>query len=43
MTTFDEMLKAGYGFTDPSVTLGASLEAGGTVHRQVWVRPRGRR
>jgi DNA helicase HerA-like ATPase len=38
MTTFDEMLKAGYGFTDPSVTLGASLEAGGTVHREPKIR-----
>jgi DNA helicase HerA-like ATPase len=38
MTTFDEMLKAGYGFTDPSVTLGAGLEPGGTVHREPKVR-----
>jgi hypothetical protein len=32
MSTFDEILKAGYGFTDPSVILGAALEAGGKVH-----------
>jgi uncharacterized protein len=38
MTTFDEMLKAGYGFGDPAVTLGASLEAAGTVHREPKVR-----
>ena len=38
MTTFDEMLKAGYGFSDPAVTLGASLEAGGTVHREPKIR-----
>jgi DNA helicase HerA-like ATPase len=38
MTTFDEMLKAGYGFTDASVTLGAALEAAGAVHREPKVR-----
>ena len=38
MTTFDEMLKAGYGFTDAAVTLGAALEAGGTVHPEPKVR-----
>jgi len=26
------MLAAGYGFSDPAVTLGAALESGGTVH-----------
>jgi uncharacterized protein len=38
MTTFDEMLKAGYGFTDPAVTLGAALDKAGTVHREPKVR-----
>ena len=38
MTTFDEMLKAGYGFTDPAVTLGAGLEASGTLHREPMIR-----
>ncbi|HKU59811.1 MAG TPA: helicase HerA-like domain-containing protein [Gemmatimonadales bacterium] len=38
MSTFDEILKAGYGFTDPSVTLGAALEAGGKVHPEPKVR-----
>ena len=38
MSTFDEMLKAGYGFSDPSVTLGAALEAGGKVHPEPKVR-----
>ena len=38
MTTFDEMLKAGYGFTDAAVTLGAGLEAGGAVHPEPKVR-----
>ena len=28
MTSFDEMLAAGYGFTDPAITLGAALEGG---------------
>src|SRR4029078_12968768 len=36
--TFDEMLKAGYGFADAAVTLGAALEAGGTVHPEPKVR-----
>ena len=34
---FAEMLKAGYGFTDPAVTLGAALE-GGAVHQEPKVR-----
>jgi DNA helicase HerA-like ATPase len=38
MTTFDEMLKAGYGFTDPAVTLGAALEGTGTVHPEPKIR-----
>src|SRR3954447_4053482 len=38
MTTFDEMLKAGYGFTDAAVTLGAALEGGGAVHPEPKVR-----
>jgi DNA helicase HerA-like ATPase len=38
MTTFDEMLKAGYGFTDPAVTFGAALEGSGTVHPEPKVR-----
>jgi uncharacterized protein len=38
MSTFDEILKAGYGFSDPSVTLGAALEAGGKVHPEPKVR-----
>jgi DNA helicase HerA-like ATPase len=38
MTTFDEMLKAGYGFADPAVTLGAGLEGGRTAHREPKVR-----
>ena len=32
MTSFADMLAAGYGFTDPAITLGAALE-GGAVHR----------
>jgi DNA helicase HerA-like ATPase len=32
MTSFSDMLLAGYGFTDPAITLGAALE-GGTVHQ----------
>jgi DNA helicase HerA-like ATPase len=28
-SSFDEVLAAGYGFTDPSVTLGAALDSGG--------------
>ena len=31
---FDEMLAAGYGFTDPAVTLGAALERNSTVHQE---------
>jgi DNA helicase HerA-like ATPase len=38
MTTFAEMLAAGYGFTDPAVTLGAALESGGTVHQEPKIR-----
>ncbi len=30
MTTFDEMLQAGYGFSDPAITLGAALEGAAT-------------
>jgi DNA helicase HerA-like ATPase len=33
MTSFTDMLAAGYGFADPAITLGAALE-GGTVHRE---------
>ena len=32
--TFTEMLAAGYGFTDPAVTLGAALEGTGAVHQE---------
>jgi len=32
MTSFTDMLAAGYGFTEPAVTLGSALE-GGTVHQ----------
>ncbi|MGN6392901.1 MAG: helicase HerA-like domain-containing protein [Gemmatimonadales bacterium] len=32
--SFTDMLKAGYGFTDPAITLGAALERGGTVHQE---------
>jgi len=38
MTTFAEMLAAGYGFTDPAVTLGAAIETGGAVHQEPKVR-----
>jgi DNA helicase HerA-like ATPase len=31
MTRFADMLAAGYGFTEPAITLGAALE-GGTIH-----------
>jgi DNA helicase HerA-like ATPase len=31
-SSFPDMLAAGYGFTDPSVILGAALESGGAVH-----------
>ena len=37
MTSSAEMLAAGYGFTEPSITLGAALE-GGTVHPEPKVR-----
>jgi DNA helicase HerA-like ATPase len=37
MASFDEMLKDGYGFTDPAITLGAALE-GATVHQEPKVR-----
>jgi DNA helicase HerA-like ATPase len=33
-SSFAEMLAAGYGFTDASVTLGAALESGGGVHQE---------
>jgi DNA helicase HerA-like ATPase len=33
MTSFTDMLAAGYGFTDPAITLGSALE-GGTVHKE---------
>jgi hypothetical protein len=33
MTSFTDMLAAGYGFADPSITLGSALE-GTTVHRE---------
>ncbi len=35
--SFTDMLAAGYGFTDPSVTLGAALEGGG-IHQEPKVR-----
>jgi DNA double-strand break repair helicase HerA and related ATPase len=37
-TTFAEMLAAGYGFTDPAVTLGAALDNSGTVHQEPKIR-----
>jgi DNA helicase HerA-like ATPase len=37
MASFDEMLKDGYGFADPSVTLGAALE-GNTIHQEPKIR-----
>jgi DNA helicase HerA-like ATPase len=37
MASFAEMLVAGYGFTEPSITLGAALE-GGAVHPEPKVR-----
>ena len=37
MTSFTDMLAAGYGFTEPAITLGAALE-GGTVHQEPKVR-----
>src|SRR6476660_956821 len=33
-SSFSDMLAAGYGFTDPAVTLGAALEKGGAVHQE---------
>ncbi len=33
MTSFTDMLGAGYGFTEPAITLGSALE-GGTVHKE---------
>jgi uncharacterized protein len=35
---FDAMLTAGYGFTEPAVTLGAALEKASTVHQEPKVR-----
>ena len=35
---FDAMLTAGYGFTEPAVTLGAALEQDGAVHQEPKVR-----
>ena len=32
--SFTDTLAAGYGFTDPAVTLGAALEKDGTVHQE---------
>jgi DNA helicase HerA-like ATPase len=37
-SSFTEMLTAGYGFADPSVTLGAALETGGAVHQEPKIR-----
>ena len=37
MTSFPDMLAAGYGFTDPAITLGGALE-GGAVHPEPKVR-----
>src|SRR5262245_18004802 len=33
-SSFADMLTAGYGFTDPAVTLGAALEKTGPVHQE---------
>jgi uncharacterized protein len=33
-SSFDQMLAAGYGFTDPAVTLGAALERDAAVHQE---------
>src|SRR5438105_4676659 len=33
-SSFADMLAAGYGFSDPAVTLGAALEKDGTVHQE---------
>jgi uncharacterized protein len=32
--SFTDMLKAGYGFTDPAITLGAALDRSGAVHQE---------
>jgi len=37
-SSFDQMLAAGYGFTDPAVTLGAALERNSTVHQEPKIR-----
>jgi DNA helicase HerA-like ATPase len=37
-TSFADMLAAGYGFTDPAVTLGAALESSGAIHQEPKVR-----
>ena len=34
-SSFADMLAAGYGFTDPAVTLGAALEKGGAVAKRI--------
>ncbi|MEP6688698.1 MAG: helicase HerA-like domain-containing protein [Gemmatimonadales bacterium] len=36
--SFADMLAAGYGFTDPCVTLGAALERSGTMHQEPKIR-----
>jgi DNA helicase HerA-like ATPase len=33
-SSFADILAAGYGFSDPAVTLGAALEKGGAVHQE---------
>ncbi|HUR93189.1 MAG TPA: helicase HerA-like domain-containing protein [Gemmatimonadales bacterium] len=33
-SSFEDMLTAGYGFSDPAVTLGAALESSGTLHQE---------
>jgi uncharacterized protein len=33
-SSFPEMLAAGYGFTDPSIVLGAALDRAGAVHQE---------
>ncbi|HEX3276849.1 MAG TPA: helicase HerA-like domain-containing protein [Gemmatimonadales bacterium] len=33
-SSFTDMLAAGYGFSDPAITLGAALEQGGAVHQE---------
>ncbi|HEX6668504.1 MAG TPA: helicase HerA-like domain-containing protein, partial [Gemmatimonadales bacterium] len=37
MTGFTDMLAAGYGFTQPAITLGAALE-GGSLHPEPMVK-----